>query len=59
MPPDMKYLDKLRLSRIMLADYIDRAIDFDKDCLQVALEVVEEAIQRLEFIEKIKGGRKE
>ena len=59
MPPDMKYLDKLRLSRIVLADYIDKAIDFDKDCLKVALEVVEEAIQRLEFIEKIKGGRKE
>lgn len=58
MSPNTPYIDKLRISRIVLQDKIDGCtIEFDKECLEIIREVVEEAIQRLEFIEKIKGGK--
>ena len=58
MPPEMKYLDKLRLSRILILDYEDKAQGVDKELLAVAVEVMEETIRRVEYIEKITGGRK-
>ena len=58
MPPNMEYIDKLRFSRIVLSDYIDRAPDFDKEMLEVVLEVVEEQIHHIEWYKKITGGAK-
>ena len=58
MSPEMPYIDKLRISRIVLKDYIEKAPEFDRECLTIALEVMEETIQRAEFIEKITGGQK-
>lgn len=58
MPPNMPYLDKLRLSRLVLCDSIERAkCDFDRDGLKVALEVVEEEIHHIEWYNKITGGK--
>jgi ABC-type uncharacterized transport system substrate-binding protein len=53
----MPYLDKLRFSRIVLSDYIDKAPDFDKEMLEVVLEVVEEQIHHIEWYNKITGGK--
>lgn len=58
MPPEMNYIDKLRLSRILLLDYEEKAQSIDKELLSVAVEVMEETIRRVEYIEKITGGRK-
>lgn len=58
MPPNMEYIDKLRFSRIVLAEYIDKAPDFDKEMLEVVLEVVEEQIHHIEWYKKITGGAK-
>ena len=58
MPPEMNYIDKLRLSRILLLYYEEKAQSIDKELLSVAVEVMEETIRRVEYIEKITGGRK-
>ena len=57
MPPNMPYLDKLRFSRILLSEYIDKAPEFDKEMLTVALETVEEQIHHIEWYQKITGGK--
>lgn len=58
MPPNMEYIDKLRLSRIVLVDHIDKAHEFDKEMLEFVLEVVEEQIHHIEWYKKITGGAK-
>jgi hypothetical protein len=53
MPPDMDYLDKLRLTRCYIQSQIDMAeSDFDSSCLSVMLDLVERTISHIEFIRR-------
>lgn len=54
MPPDMDYLDKLRLTRCYVQSLMDVAeADFDQGCLAVMLDLVEKAIELIEFARRI------
>lgn len=54
MPPDMDYLDKLRLTRCYIQSLIDTAeSDWDRGCLAVVLDLVEKAIELIEFARRI------
>ena len=54
MPPDMDYLDKLRLTRCYIQSQIDMAeSDFDSSCLAVMLDLVEKTISHIEFMRRI------
>jgi hypothetical protein len=54
MPPDMDYLDKLRLTRCYIQSQIDVAeSDFDSSCLSVMLDLVEKTISHIEFMRRI------
>lgn len=51
MSPDMDYLDKLRLTRVFIITQKEVAEDqFDKDCWNVLLHLVEHTISQIEFI---------
>lgn len=54
MPPDMDYLDKLRLTRCYIQSLMDAAeSDWDRGCLAVMLDLVEKAIELIEFARRI------
>ena len=54
MPPDMDYLDKLRLTRCYIQSQMDTSeSDFDSSCLAVMLDLVEKTISHVEFMRRI------
>lgn len=54
MSPDMDYLDKLRLTRCYIQSQMDTAeCEWDKSCLAVMLDLVEKAIELVEFARRI------
>lgn len=57
MPPNMDKLDKLRLSRLVLMDRIDKAHGFDRECLEEILTLVDDTIHHIEWYRKETGGR--
>ena len=51
MPPEMDYLDKLRLARVFIVTQMDTAADpFDKECWNTLLHLVEHTISEIEFL---------
>lgn len=53
MPPEMDYLDKLRLTRCYIQTQMDASqSDFDISCLAVMLDLVEKTISHIEFIRR-------
>lgn len=55
--PDMDYLDKLRLARVYVVTQKERDPDeFDQDCLNTLLHLVEHTISAIEFHRLIDGG---
>ena len=57
MPPNMDKLDKLRLSRLVLMDRIDKAHGFDRECLEEILTLVDDTIHHIERYRKETGGK--
>ena len=50
MPPDMDFLDKLRLARCyLLAQYEETDEEFDKSCIAILQWLVEHTISEIEF----------
>ena len=50
MPPDMDFLDKLRLARVYVVTQIELTEEeFDKNCLYVLQRLVEHTIEEIEF----------
>ena len=48
--PDMDYLDKLRLARVYIVSQKENVSDeFDQDCLNTLLHLVEHTISEIEF----------
>lgn len=56
MPPNMDKLDKLRLSRLVLMDRIDKSQGFDRECLEEILTLLEDTIHHIEWYRKETGG---
>ena len=53
MPPEMDYLDKLRLTRCYIQSLMDTATsEWDKSCLAVTLDLLEKTISYVEFIRR-------
>ena len=51
MPPEMDYLDRLRLARVFIITQMDTAKEqFDKDCWNTLLHLVEHTISEIEFL---------
>lgn len=58
MPPNMDKLGKLRLSRLVLMDRIDKSQGFDRECLEEILTLVDDTIHHIEWYRKqTEGGR--
>ena len=54
MPPEMDYIDKLRLSRCYIQTQMDAAeSEFEESCLAVVLDLLEKTISQIEFLRRI------
>ncbi len=50
MPPNMEFLGKLRITRLYLLQLIDEEPEqFNRECLEVALKVIDKEIVIAEF----------